>query len=496
MLLTGAAGAGKTKVFDAFKEYIKTFSTELGVDFTKETIRYTAMTGAAATEIGGSTLHSEVAIDTSLNDLLTKISKKKEQSVDTLIDLWKSTRMLIIDEISFATYKVIIKLNEKLCVLRENNDEIFGGLHIIFVGDFCQLEPIGKTGNNSPIYATEIRPLWDSMNCMVELTGRWRYENDPLLGEMLYQLRENGLTPEIRNYFNGRVMNPPQDVQVQYATFTNGLRHAVNNKVFTDHLEKYHSKDKSKPIPDNAIMILPSMEWPVSKRQLSLDEMKEIIETNSTSDYENTSKQKRKEFEPILKLFSKSKIVVDENIAVSLGVANGTTGLFRGLKLKEGAKPFPFNFDGYWVNAIAVDNVQSMLVDFTESSFSGTFALEPLKQYFNLPSRLTPTLAPSGSAIKINITQFPVSVNYATTVHKLQGKSRKNLFLLEWAPNTRNWAYVALSRVCSSEGLFLKSKIPDSLEMNPHPMMKAMMEDFRSRIMAPDIDNYDDLYQD
>ena len=54
----------------------------------------------------------------------------------------------------------------------------------------------------------------------------------------------------------------------------------------------------------------------------------------------------------------------------------------------------------------------------------------------------------------LSMKQFPIVVNHATTVHKLQGKTLDKLFIHEW--NYRgNWIYVALSRVRTREGLFL-----------------------------------------
>ena len=56
---------------------------------------------------------------------------------------WKSTKMLIIDEISFLSCGLIEILDKHLRSLKEVNDEMFGGIHVVFVGDFFQLLPVG-----------------------------------------------------------------------------------------------------------------------------------------------------------------------------------------------------------------------------------------------------------------------------------------------------------------------------------------------------------------
>jgi hypothetical protein len=67
---------------------------------------------------------------------------------------------------------------------------------------------------------------------------------------------------------------------------------------------------------------------------------------------------------------------------------------------------------------------------------------------------------------RIKLTQFPVVCANARTVHKLQGRSIKNLFINSFS-YVGNWVYVALSWVTMIKGLCLR--IP--LE---HPKFKGM----------------------
>ena len=53
--------------------------------------------------------------------------------------------MVIIDEISFSSEHTLRKINNKLNILKETgNDWKFGGIPIVFAGDFTQLEPVYK----------------------------------------------------------------------------------------------------------------------------------------------------------------------------------------------------------------------------------------------------------------------------------------------------------------------------------------------------------------
>ena len=44
--------------------------------------------------------------------------------------------MLIIDEVSFLSCDLIEKLDKHMRSLKEVSDEMFGGIHVVFVGDF------------------------------------------------------------------------------------------------------------------------------------------------------------------------------------------------------------------------------------------------------------------------------------------------------------------------------------------------------------------------
>ena len=53
------------------------------------------------------------------------------------IDSWKSTKMLIIDEVSFMDEDTIKKVDKNLRLLKES-DILFGGVLTVLVGDFSR----------------------------------------------------------------------------------------------------------------------------------------------------------------------------------------------------------------------------------------------------------------------------------------------------------------------------------------------------------------------
>ena len=51
--------------------------------------------------------------------------------------------MLIIDEVSFLSEHLLQKTDKHMRILAAEKDLLFGGCHIVFVGDFFQMLPVG-----------------------------------------------------------------------------------------------------------------------------------------------------------------------------------------------------------------------------------------------------------------------------------------------------------------------------------------------------------------
>jgi hypothetical protein len=96
--------------------------------------------------------------------------------------------MLFIDEISMMDIADFLKLNKYLrnVMAQLNSDAVnhpFGGLSIIFCGDFSQLSPVGK---KDVIYDESKNPLWGTINRSISLTmGNWIFKDDLRWGEIL-----------------------------------------------------------------------------------------------------------------------------------------------------------------------------------------------------------------------------------------------------------------------------------------------------------------------
>lgn len=146
--LTGSAGTGKTYLIKQYIEYLRERQVPLAI---------TASTGIAATHIGGQTIHSwsGVGIRESITPKdLDQISRNR-QTVSRL----KSVQVLIIDEISMLSGRVLTAISDILKHFRKSQ-EAFGGVQVLLSGDFFQLPPVSKEPLSNREKFSFMAPVW------------------------------------------------------------------------------------------------------------------------------------------------------------------------------------------------------------------------------------------------------------------------------------------------------------------------------------------------
>ncbi len=113
----------------------------------------TASTGIAATHIGGMTIHSYSGIG--IRNSLDPYELDKLVTNEYIAKRVGKTRVLIIDEISMLN-ATTLSMVEAVCREVKQNSQAFGGMQVILVGDFFQLPPIQKIQtqkNNNQLFA-------------------------------------------------------------------------------------------------------------------------------------------------------------------------------------------------------------------------------------------------------------------------------------------------------------------------------------------------------
>ena len=67
-------------------------------------------------------------------------------------DEWQDVVVLLVDECSLVECELMSELDSALHFSKEKPDQWFGGITVIFAGDFSQYPPVGGTTLYTPIY--------------------------------------------------------------------------------------------------------------------------------------------------------------------------------------------------------------------------------------------------------------------------------------------------------------------------------------------------------
>ncbi len=177
VFLTGEPGAGKTHVINQYIAWLEAAGLKVAV---------TASTGIAATHIGGVTIHSWSGLG--IRDQLTPYDLDQIGSNEKVVKRAKAAHALVIDEISMLDGKVLDMVDQVLRTVRQST-EAFGGVQIIFVGDFFQLPPVTRNGDIMR-YAFESRAWENTKPLVCYITEQHRQEDELLLG-LLGSIRRN-----------------------------------------------------------------------------------------------------------------------------------------------------------------------------------------------------------------------------------------------------------------------------------------------------------------
>jgi len=321
--LSGPGGSGKSAVIKAVTSYTKNFCVNLGIGYNSRVVVVTAITGAAAVSIKGETTSKALGLN-----------KKTTTFSDEEIDEWKNALLVIIDEISFSNRNEIEKADFNLRALKEKDNYKFGGVDMVFAGDFTQLTPV----QGKPIYLEKDFIIWDEwVHTFLELKTNHRFKKDPVWGKTLSRYRRDGPTEQDIQRINLRVINSakgpkeneiPKDVT--YATKTNVDRMAINDGIFASHIRATHSTNPLVPPPEHTICIKASkLQWwksisPRKKEYKEFNELSKDILHSCVGEAHVKSSGNSKTYDPLLKLYYGRPLMINDNLDVKKCIANGT----------------------------------------------------------------------------------------------------------------------------------------------------------------------------
>jgi ATP-dependent DNA helicase PIF1 len=191
IFLTGPAGSGKSTLIAAIVEWAK---------FAGLPCHVAAMTGCAALLLSdmckglkAKTLHSWAGIGLGRGsaDILTVEVLKSPYAKRR----WKTTSILIIDEISMMQADLFEKLNTVGQRVR-GNTKPWGGIQLILCGDFFQLPPVQKDTVASAAKFAFDSPAWSFCNLTPVVLERIERQTDAAFQKLLNEARVGRLSEE------------------------------------------------------------------------------------------------------------------------------------------------------------------------------------------------------------------------------------------------------------------------------------------------------------
>lgn len=173
--LTGGPGSGKTHTVNEYVAWLRRHGIEPA---------RTASTGIAATHIGGMTIHSWSGIG--IRETITPRDLDEITSKEHVVRRIVKTPVLIIDEISMLSGQTLEGIER---VIREarRSERAFGGMQVVFVGDFFQLPPVAK-GGATPTFAFQ-SPAWKAANPLPLYLSEQHRQEDERFESILERVR-------------------------------------------------------------------------------------------------------------------------------------------------------------------------------------------------------------------------------------------------------------------------------------------------------------------
>jgi hypothetical protein len=533
MFVTGPAGAGKSTAIDVAQQFCFQFCKSMDILWGDKTFLFTAITGCAAALFGGVTLHSAAYLNSKSKNISPGMLQNWEQVQMLIIDEISfstcdqmeklNSRLNMIrrrlcsggkglsPNMIFGGYSIIFCGDfRQIPPVKARDSQLLYSNSSLWENSINVAIILNNSHRfkDDPEYGRILKRMWD---------GSFTKEDCNVINERL--ISQQVQLPEIQH-----------DADIAYACWKNCERVTIHASIFQSHIKDFPSVDSSESPPEHTVVIEAEIRK-APKRRISKKRFSEDtpLPARLTTELQNKiyakcgdsdMKDQQKNIDPALKLYVGAHCMIIDNDDISKGRANGTLCRVIGVKRKTDTPLNWKNYDGkkvYTINVTDVDyvefehfpkKVEQIKIEQQISSLendllndpmneekkvqlhgfqirlrqivsSRRFQLKPKRYYCTFyrsdidpPDkgvRLSKVSKRGEHKQKVIMIQLPINLNEATTAHKLQGITKKELIVHNWN-YSHGWVYTVLSRVRTRDGLFLNKPLmykPDAFKLPP-----------------------------
>ena len=323
---------------------------------------------------------------------------------------------------------MLLEIHKRLQQIKGVSDDVtFGGVSILAVGDLYQLPPVAQAPLFSTVgdsYAQLYRSgsLWVDEFQLVELDEIMRQRGDSTFAELLCRVRTNDCTPKDLDILKSRIIT---------ADSPNYPTHVLHVYRLND-----YANDRNRLMLNT---LAPQCEQYTIKASDAIAGQTTHIDLQSLSENRNETGG----LHGTLKLAVGARVMLVANIDVSDGLVNGARGEVVHIVTNDNnmVSNVLVKFDNQQVGIKAIQTSPY------QARFSNAVPLGKHEVVFRAKRK-------RGS--EITRLQFPLTLAWATTIHKVQGLTLDEIVVdMKGGRFNAGQAYVAFSRVKTLQGLHI-----------------------------------------